>query len=189
MNKLIALIFGIISVNIAFGLCREITVVNAGTLSEELGDDQLSVDTLIVNGPINTADFKTMWAASFYGNLSYIDIADADVENKTIPTRAFLDASAQTDENKGLIPIKLRKIVLPDDVGDNRFSGILQCCLSRRNQSATITQESWAYKFCQLQKLKCIAIDNSRWHDIYTRRLLSLVHIAEPSNPAPGNKT
>lgn len=116
MKKLIALIVGIISVNISFGLCRQVTVTNAGTLSNELGNDQLSVDSLIVNGPINAEDFKTMWAASFYGNLSYIDIADADVENKTIPTRAFLDASAQTDENKVLIPIKLRKIVLPDDV-------------------------------------------------------------------------
>lgn len=116
MKKLIALIFSIISVNIAFGLCREVTVTNAGTLSNALGDDQLSVDSLIVNGPINAEDFKTMWAASFYGNLSYIDIADADVENKTIPTRAFLDASVQIDENKALIPIKLRKIVLPDDV-------------------------------------------------------------------------
>lgn len=84
MKKLIALIVGIISVNIAFGLCREVTVTNAGTLSNELGDNQLSVDSLIVNGPINAEDFKTMWAASFYGNLSYIDIADADVENKRV---------------------------------------------------------------------------------------------------------
>ena len=90
---------------------RDITLTAAGTLAEALGEDANLVDSLVVRGPINEADFKTMWSASFHGKLEVIDLENAEIENDIVPECAFWDAKAQFNKY-----VRLRKIALPDGI-------------------------------------------------------------------------
>lgn len=90
---------------------RDITLTATGTLAEALGEDANLVDSLVVRGPINEADFKTMWSASFHGKLEVINLENAEIENNIVPECAFWDAKAQINEY-----VRLRKIALPDGI-------------------------------------------------------------------------
>ena len=102
---------------------RDITLTAAGTLAEALGEDANLVDSLVVRGPINEADFKTMWSASFHGKLEVINLENAEIENNVIPKNAFWDADVQYIDNRVYL-IKLKKIILPEnitEIGEKAF--------------------------------------------------------------------
>lgn len=68
-----------------------------GELAELLGDNINLIDALHVEGPINDADFNTLWSSSFNGKLKVIDLGKASVENNIIPDNAFFHTDEQVD--------------------------------------------------------------------------------------------
>jgi len=105
---------------------RNITVTAPGTLAEVMDPEINDIDSLVVRGPINDSDFYSLWSATFYGKLSVINLENADVENKTVPEKAFWNAKEQVDDEAGKIYlIGLKKIILPDNIraiGDFAFT-------------------------------------------------------------------
>ncbi len=84
----------------------------AGELEARLADDLLSVESLTVSGPVNEADIKTMWKATYHGRLCELNLAGADVEGRKIPDNAF----GFSNGNQAQCSALLRSIILPDDV-------------------------------------------------------------------------
>ena len=66
-----------------------------GELEQVLGDKWDKIDSLIVHGPINEADFTTMWKCSFEGKLTVLNLEYAQVESNKIPTRALYKVDRQ----------------------------------------------------------------------------------------------
>lgn len=106
-------------------VARDVTVSRAGELADLLGDDKLIVDSLVVRGPINDADFNTLWEAGFYGDLEVLDLASASIEGNRIPKSAFFHKDIQIDSANNIFYVLiLEKIVLPDavtEMGDSAF--------------------------------------------------------------------
>ena len=90
-------------------------VESAGQLAAVLGDRANEIDSLVVHGPVDATDFKTMWSCAFRGQLTALNLADADVSEKEIPDRAFFDLQEQRTEEY-TICLNLRRIILPDDI-------------------------------------------------------------------------
>jgi len=86
---------------------RDITLTIAGTLIDSLATDDTEIDSIVVRGPINDFDFSTLRAFAAISNNIVINLAYADVENKTIPEDAF-------SQGKGRDRIK--RIILPNDI-------------------------------------------------------------------------
>ena len=110
----------------------EVTTTHGGELAELLGDKNTKIDSLVVNGPINAADFKTLFRSSLYGYLSVINLKEAIIENNEIPDYAFFDRDEQfvDDEKNGMTfyYIVLRRIILPEGlkrIGNNAFFSTL----------------------------------------------------------------
>lgn len=87
-----------------------------GQLSAVLGDNWDKIDSLSVTGPINAADFTTLWKSAFWGKLTVLNLENAQVENNTIPYRAFYDYDKQISPTNELIFLNIRHIILPDDI-------------------------------------------------------------------------
>ena len=64
-------------------------VSDYGQLEQVLGDKWNTVDSLIVHGPINEADFTTLWKCSFEAKLSVLNLEYAQVKDDKIPECAF----------------------------------------------------------------------------------------------------
>ena len=90
-------------------------VESAGQLAAVLGDRANEIDSLAVHGPVDATDFKTMWSCAFRGQLTALNLADADVSEKEIPDYAFFDPQEQRMEEY-IICLNLRRIILPDDI-------------------------------------------------------------------------
>ena len=104
---------------------KEITVPAAGMLADVLGADVNTVDSLVVKGEINEADFNTLWSGTFYGRLSSINLEQAVVENGIIPSNAFWHKEEQWPGDETIYVNGLRKLILPEGVkaiGDLAFS-------------------------------------------------------------------
>ena len=121
MKKIISFILGL---SAAFGALAQVVAVRLsepGTLARELGSQKETAVTLKVAGPLNSADFKTLWEASLYGELRHLDLSEADPEGCGIPDNAFWDRSVQA----GGDAVKLESVVLPSNleaIGKYAFS-------------------------------------------------------------------
>lgn len=100
-----------------------------GELEQVLGDKWDKIDSLVVHGPINGADFTTMWKCSFEGKLIVLNLEHAQVESNKIPTRALYKVEKQAVDDprafQGVIYLPLRRIILPEsiqEIGDFAFS-------------------------------------------------------------------
>ena len=100
-----------------------------GELEQVLGEKWDKIDSLIVHGPINEADFTTMWKCSFEGKLTVLNLKHAQVENNKIPTRALFKVDRQVIDDprayQGVVYLPLRHIILPEgiqEIGDFAFS-------------------------------------------------------------------
>ena len=87
-----------------------------GQLKTVLGEYWNKVDSLVVTGPINATDFRTMWECAFYGNLSVLNLENAQVENNKIPDYALSDVNKQYWEVDQTIYLGIKKIMLPDNI-------------------------------------------------------------------------
>ncbi len=95
----------------------DVTTVKGGNLAEVLGGNIETVDSLVVRGPLNDADFKTLWEGTFYHQLKVINLEFADIENNKLPDCAFYNEEVQTLPNRDSFKsIGLRRIILPDNL-------------------------------------------------------------------------
>ena len=104
-------------------------VSKCGELKQVLGDKWDKIDSLVVHGPINGADFTTMWECSFEGELTVLNLEHAQIENNKIPTRALYKVEKQAVDDprayQGVVYLPLRRIILPEgiqEIGDFAFS-------------------------------------------------------------------
>jgi len=100
-----------------------------GELEQVLGDKWDKFDSLIVHGPINEADFTTMWKCSFEGKLTVLNLEHAQVESNKIPTRALYKVDRQVIDDprayQGVVYLPIRHLILPEgiqEIGDFAFS-------------------------------------------------------------------
>lgn len=105
---------------------RDVTLTKGGELASVLGDDALTIDSLVVRGPVNSEDFNTMRMASLTGKLSVINLQYADIENKKVPDNAFYNYDDQMDlvDERVVYVLWLQRMILPEDIteiGDEAF--------------------------------------------------------------------
>ena len=87
-----------------------------GQLKTILGENWGEIDSLSISGPINAQDFRTMWECAFYGNLSALNLENAQVEHNKIPDYALSDVNKQYWEVDQTIYLGIKKIILPDNI-------------------------------------------------------------------------
>lgn len=89
----------------------------SGTLASVLGDRIFEIDSISVEGPINEADFNTLWESSFNGRLKIINLEKAAVENGIVPEEALFHKDEQVNwETMEITTIWLEKLFLPEGV-------------------------------------------------------------------------
>ena len=93
----------------------EVTVDDFGCLEQAIGDRWDKIDSLIIHGPIDSIDFKTIWQCAFDGKLTVLNLADAQVKNKQIPPFALYNPRRQWADSQVLYT-PLQKIILPEDI-------------------------------------------------------------------------
>lgn len=62
---------------------KEVTTTQYGELEALLGDEANTIDSLVVNGPIDSNDFLTMVKATVFGHLTVINLQNQ--KSRTIP--------------------------------------------------------------------------------------------------------
>ena len=101
-------------------------LTQAGTLSDVIGDKILDIDSVTVEGPVNEADFTTLWKSSLEGHLKVINLLKAEVENGMIPAKAMFHPDEQVDWDAGFVRVpSLEKLILPEgtvEIGEFAFS-------------------------------------------------------------------
>lgn len=98
-----------------------------GQLLEIIGDKAHDIDSLIVTGPIDATDFRTIWECAFHGKLQGLNLAGAQVKDNKIPERAFFDEDEQFHKPGYAIYLDLRNITLPEgitEIGDFAFDRV-----------------------------------------------------------------
>lgn len=94
--------------------CVVARVAEAGTLAEAVGDRLGSLDSLVVEGPVNGADFDTMWRLAMEGKIVALNLEKAVVEDGKVPDRAFRRPEQTIDGVFHILPI--RSVVLGESV-------------------------------------------------------------------------
>ena len=134
---------------------KDVTTSHSGELASLLGEDTNGIDSLVVRGPINSDDFYTMWQASFLGNLSVINLENANVENGIVPKNAFWHQSEQLEPDGQYIDcIRLRRIIFPEgvvEIGNGAFSYCIY--LEEINIPSTLRRLN-KYSFSECIRLK-----------------------------------
>lgn len=95
----------------------------AGTLAAAVGDKLLSLDSLIVEGPVNSADFDTMWRLAMEGKILALNLENAVVDGGRVPDFAFRRREQLIDGVFHILPI--RSVVLGEsvtEIGDKAFA-------------------------------------------------------------------
>lgn len=103
--------------------CVVARVAEAGTLAEAVGDRLGSLDSLVVEGPVNGADFDTMWRLAMEGKIVALNLEKAVVEDGKVPDRAFRRPEQTIDGVFHILPI--RSVVLGEsveEIGDFAFA-------------------------------------------------------------------
>ena len=85
-----------------------------GELERVLGEKWDKIDSLVVHGPINEDDFKTMWKYSFEGKLTVLNLEDTQIEGRKIPDCALFNYEKQDATIS--VHLNIRKIILPDNL-------------------------------------------------------------------------
>ena len=85
-----------------------------GELERVLGEKWDKIDSLVVHGPINEDDFKTMWKCSFEGKLTVLNLEDTQIEGRKIPDCALFNYEKQDATIS--VHLNIRKIILPGNL-------------------------------------------------------------------------
>ncbi len=94
----------------------EADVKEYGQLESVLGENWDKIDSLVVVGPINATDFKTMWKCAFEGTLNVLNLERAEVENYKIPDFALYDSNKQYWDIDVPFYLDIHTIILPDNI-------------------------------------------------------------------------
>ncbi len=102
----------------------------AGSLAEIVGEKANEIDSLAVEGPLNEADFNTLWEMGYKGWLEYLNLSKASPEGDRIPDHAFFHEYEQTEKSHifgdRLIPLAyLNTVILPQnlkEIGEYAFA-------------------------------------------------------------------
>lgn len=89
---------------------KVITVPAPGELDNNLDDDWDEMDSIVVKGTINKADFRTLYNCARFGKLTVINLEYANLVDNKVPDRAFCYIDVTLD------PLNVRRIMLPDNV-------------------------------------------------------------------------
>ena len=104
-------------------------VSDYGQLEQVLGDKWNTVDSLIVHGPINAADFKTIVRCAKDGSMRIVNLQYAQIEYNKIPDSGFVDWEWYTAGHY----LDIRRIILPDDITEFGFCAFLGLTLRTIN--------------------------------------------------------
>ena len=97
-------------------IAENVTLTQSGTLASVLGDKLLEVEEITIEGPIDDADFNTLWQATYEGKLKSINLCGATVKDNKIPANAFFHYE-QADHVTGYFTVtNLQRIVLPEGI-------------------------------------------------------------------------
>lgn len=117
---MVAVMLSVLGLGIATAMPVRVTLTEAGKLADKLGTQANEIDSLVVEGPIDSLDFHTMWSMAYRGKLAYIDIENAEAENDRIPTEAFFNYYEQSYDNHGFLGFRrlsgLKQVILPKGV-------------------------------------------------------------------------
>lgn len=102
----------------------------AGSLAEIVGEKANEIDSLAVEGPLNEADFNTLWEMGYKGWLEYLDLSKAKPEGDRIPDNAFFHEEEQAEYGsyfkRGMMPLPyLNTVILPEnlkEIGEHAFA-------------------------------------------------------------------
>ena len=100
-----------------------------GELEQVLGDKWNTIDSLVVHGPVNAPDFKSIVRCARDGNLRIVNLQYAQVENHKIPDSGFVDWNWYTSGHY----LDIRRIILPDDITEFGFCSFLGLTLRQIN--------------------------------------------------------
>lgn len=118
-----------------------------GELEQVLGDKWNTIDSLVVHGPVNASDFKTIVRCAKDGNLRIVNLQYAQVENHKIPDSGFVDWNWYTSGHY----LDIRRIILPDDITEFGFCAFLGLTLRQINIPSS------------LRKLGASSFEDNRW--------------------------
>lgn len=111
-------------------ITKTVVLTTAGTLAEALGDEINAIDSLVVEGPVNAADFRTLWQSTFYGTTEVINLEKARIEGGIIPQEAFWD-ECQYYTVDGIVYVEvpaLRRIIFPEGLTHIDQYAFYYCC-------------------------------------------------------------
>ena len=86
-----------------------------GQLEQVLGDKWNSIDSLVVHGPVNSADFDMMWKCGFEEKMTVLNLENAQAEDNKIPYRAFFKSEKQV-QDADLYILGITRIILPESI-------------------------------------------------------------------------
>lgn len=97
-------------------VCDVVVMDKGGELADRLGNEANEIDSLVVIGPMNDADFETLRIASLKGRLQALNLEKAKIEGRMIPDHAFFKTD-QTHPNEGYVDVvALRRVILPPGI-------------------------------------------------------------------------
>lgn len=130
---------------------RLVKVEREGMLQEAIGNRINEMDSIWVEGPIDSTDIRTLWSACFHGKLIYINLSMAKVKDHRIPPYAFYNPYEQ-QQPEYWIPLPLREVVLPDDITEIGRDAFAWSMLERINIPKSL-KTFGIYSFYQCQNL------------------------------------
>lgn len=122
MRRILTLVLSVVALYASAVERQSFTAVltAGGQLAETLGSQANQIESLVVEGPLDEADFNTMWSACWNGMLTDIDLSQAKIAGNAIPEWAFYHPREQEQElpNHPLSVrfLPLASIILPDEV-------------------------------------------------------------------------
>lgn len=131
MRRILTLVLSVVALYASAVERQSFTAVltAGGQLAETLGNQANQIESLVVEGPLDEADFKTMWSACWNGVLTDIDLSQAKITGNSIPNHAFYHPREQEyelpDHALSIRFLPITSIILPDEVesiGDFAFA-------------------------------------------------------------------
>lgn len=146
--KLQKLIFWTLAFWLVGTLCiaqsfKEVIVSSPGELENSLGDDWDKIDSIVVKGTINKADFKMLYKCSLLGELKVINLGQASVEGNKIPEYALF----YPDIYFSYLP--LERIILPENITEIEEYAFASMDIKKINLPASLKKLSdGAFWYC-----------------------------------------
>lgn len=125
----------------------DLYVTEYGQVEQALGDKWNTIDSLIVHGPIDAADFKTFIHFAKDGPLVILNLQYAQVKDNKIPDNAFFDVDLYYSGQH----LDLRRIILPDNITEIGRDAFHRVALREINIPSSV------------RKLGILAFEEDKW--------------------------